>query len=141
MPRIEGENFLGGVARRSQTVTDIPKMEDYLQGRRTHPEGGWYFGEPKTPKSRCTLPLSESLIRTLRASHPVDFDPEAFIFTALEGGPIISDNLSQRHFKPLLVKAELPTTICLYDLRHMMATLLLVAGVNPKIVSERLGHS
>lgn len=29
----------------------------------------------------------------------------------------------------------------LYDLRHTTAALLLRAGVNPKIVSERLGHS
>ncbi len=29
----------------------------------------------------------------------------------------------------------------LYDLRHTHATLLLKAGINPKIVSERLGHS
>jgi integrase len=31
--------------------------------------------------------------------------------------------------------------IRLYDLRHTTATLLLQAGINPKIVSERLGHS
>lgn len=30
--------------------------------------------------------------------------------------------------------------IRLHDLRHTHATLLLQAGVNPKIVSERLGH-
>jgi integrase len=29
----------------------------------------------------------------------------------------------------------------LYDLRHTTATLLLAAGVNPKVVSERLGHA
>lgn len=29
----------------------------------------------------------------------------------------------------------------LYDLRHTTATLLLSEGVNPKIVSERLGHT
>ncbi|WP_432422501.1 tyrosine-type recombinase/integrase [Thermoanaerobacterium thermosaccharolyticum] len=28
-----------------------------------------------------------------------------------------------------------------HDLRHTHATLLLLKGVNPKIVSERLGHS
>jgi integrase len=28
-----------------------------------------------------------------------------------------------------------------YDLRHTGATLLLLAGVSPKVVSERLGHS
>jgi integrase len=40
----------------------------------------------------------------------------------------------------LLVKANLPD-IRLYDLRHTTATLLLSAGLNPKIVSERLGHA
>ena len=44
------------------------------------------------------------------------------------------------HFKPLLKKANLPE-IRLYDLRHTTATLLLSKGVNPKIVSERLGHA
>ena len=28
-----------------------------------------------------------------------------------------------------------------YDLRHCSATFLLAAGVHPKVVSERLGHS
>jgi len=49
-------------------------------------------------------------------------------------------NLERRHFKPLLVAAELPD-IRLYDLRHSCATLLLMAGEHPKVVSERLGHS
>ena len=31
--------------------------------------------------------------------------------------------------------------IRLYDLRHSCATLLLIAEENPKVVSERLGHS
>jgi integrase len=29
----------------------------------------------------------------------------------------------------------------LHDLRHTHATMLLIQGVNPKIVSERLGHA
>ena len=32
-------------------------------------------------------------------------------------------------------------TLRLYDLRHSCATLLLAAGENPKVVSERLGHA
>ncbi len=28
-----------------------------------------------------------------------------------------------------------------HDLRHITATILLVAGVHPKVVQERLGHS
>jgi integrase len=37
--------------------------------------------------------------------------------------------------------AELPINFRLYDLRHSCATLLLVAGENPKVVPERLGHA
>jgi len=46
----------------------------------------------------------------------------------------------ERYFKPLLKEANLPD-IRLYDLRHTCATLLLAAGENPKVVSERLGHA
>jgi len=43
-------------------------------------------------------------------------------------------------FKALILRAGVPI-IRLHDLRHTLATLLLKAGVHPKIVSERLGHS
>ena len=43
-------------------------------------------------------------------------------------------------FRKILRKADLPI-VCLHDLRHAHATLMLRAGVHPKIVSERLGHS
>ena len=41
---------------------------------------------------------------------------------------------------PSLKPASLPL-IRFHDFRHTTATLLLLANVNPKIVSERLGHS
>jgi integrase len=41
----------------------------------------------------------------------------------------------------VLPDAGLRTSIRLYGLRHTCATLLLLAGVNPKIVSEQLGHA
>ncbi|HKF93410.1 MAG TPA: tyrosine-type recombinase/integrase [Gammaproteobacteria bacterium] len=47
----------------------------------------------------------------------------------------------KRHFKPLLKAAKLPDNLTLYCLRHSCATLLLQAGIHPKIVSERLGHA
>lgn len=43
-------------------------------------------------------------------------------------------------FKKLLVKAGLPE-IRFHDLRHTHASMLLLAGENPKVVQERLGHS
>ena len=46
-----------------------------------------------------------------------------------------------RGFKRNLKKAEIRESIRLYDLRHTTATLLLQAGINPKVVSERLERS
>ncbi|WP_051344095.1 tyrosine-type recombinase/integrase [Alicyclobacillus herbarius] len=63
------------------------------------------------------------------------------VFTSENGEPIHKRNLIRRHFKPILKAAGLPENIRLYDLRHTCATLLLAAGENPKIVSERLGHA
>jgi integrase len=62
------------------------------------------------------------------------------VFCSEEGTPLSIPNLTYRYFRPILEKAELPR-IRLYDLRHTCATLLLMAEENPKVVSERLGHS
>jgi integrase len=45
-----------------------------------------------------------------------------------------------RGFKTLLGKGALPD-VRFHDLRHTCATLLLSARVNPKVVSEMLGHA
>jgi integrase len=49
-------------------------------------------------------------------------------------------DLLQRRFFPLLKQAGLPR-IRFHDLRHTAATLLLLQGIHPKVVSEMLGHS
>jgi integrase len=43
-------------------------------------------------------------------------------------------------FRRITYELELPRTL-FHDLRHAHATQLLAAGVHPKAVSERLGHS
>ncbi len=54
--------------------------------------------------------------------------------------PILPCNLI-RHYQSVLEEANLPT-IRFHDFsRHTHATLLLAAGVHPKVVQERLGHS
>ena len=62
------------------------------------------------------------------------------VFCSAEGTPLSIPNLTYRYFRPILETAKLPR-IRLYDLRHSCATLLLIAEENPKVVSERLGHS
>jgi integrase len=112
--------------------------------------GGWYFSEPKTAKSRRTLPLPESLLIRLKTHKKQQaeailklgqsYERNNFVFTTDEGKPIRYGNLTKRYFHKILEKADLKG-YRLYDLRHTTATLLLSEGVNPKIVSERLGHA
>jgi integrase len=111
---------------------------------------GWYFGEPKTNKSRRTIPLTEKLVKDLtklrrkqnerRLKLGSKWTSLNLVFPSDLGTPLSVRNLDRRHFKQILIAAKLPD-IRLYDLRHTCATLLLAAGENPKVVSERLGHS
>lgn len=55
------------------------------------------------------------------------------------GEPLHPSSVSQA-FDRLVTRSGLPA-IRFHDLRHTHATLALQAGIHPKIVSERLGHS
>jgi integrase len=109
---------------------------------------GFYFDEPKTKGSRRSVPLPASLVQQLR-EHRAKQGQELLalgirtdlVFSNSEGMPLLRRNVIKRHYKPALRAAGLPTEARLYDLRHTCATLLLAAGVHPKVVSERLGHS
>jgi integrase len=110
----------------------------------------WSFEEPKTPRSRRTVFLPSQLIAKLTAHKRRQSEArlklgaawQAFdlVFCSEEGTPHSIPNMTYRYFRPILTKAKLPR-IRLYDLRHSCATLLLIAEENPKVVSERLGHS
>ena len=63
------------------------------------------------------------------------------MFANETGGIINPSNLRNRSFAELLRRAGLPPNTRFHDLRHTCATLLLSRNVNPKIVSEMLGHS
>lgn len=112
--------------------------------------GGWHFGEPKTKQSRRTIPLPLSTLKELRTHRREQLEAKLKLGTAWNnfdlvfpseiGTPLNPPNIT-RAFKKALERAEIRTSIRLYDLRHTTATLLLQAGVNPKVVSERLGHS
>lgn len=111
---------------------------------------GWHFDEPKTSRSRRTIPLPASTVRALmdhrrmqgeeRLRVGSEWQDHGLVFTTKFGNAIDIPTLTKQWFKPALVKAELPV-FRLYDLRHTHATLLLSNGENPKVASERLGHS
>jgi integrase len=113
--------------------------------------GGWYFGQPKTSQSRRTVPLPASIVRELghhkarqaesRLKLGGDYQSLDLVFATATGGPLHSENLATRNFRTISERAGLPRSVTPYTLRHTCATLLLMAGENPKVVSERLGHS
>ena len=104
--------------------------------------GGWYFGPPKTAKSRRHMQIPLSLVSLLLEHRGVTYPGEHdLVFPNSNGEPLDAHHAAQRNYKRVLARAGLPDTFRLYDLRHTCATLLLLAGVHPKVVSERLGHS
>ena len=100
---------------------------------------------PKTRAGRRTIRLSEPAVRALER-HRTNVAKRSesmagWVFSSAKGTPIGHQNLRSRSWKPLLERAGLPSSVRFHDLRHTCATLLLSRNVNPKIVSEMLGHA
>jgi integrase len=112
--------------------------------------GGWDFAEPKTSRSRRTIPLPATTVKALsehkrrqgaeRLRIGSEWQDHGLVFPTTIGTPYTLSSLTSKWLKPALVKAEL-TGFNLYSLRHTHATLLLANGENAKVASERLGHS
>ncbi len=107
------------------------------------------FSPPKTAKSRRSVALDPRTVAALQA-HRAHQNEERLalggwpdhdlVFTREDGKPVHPDTFSRDRFKQHVRAADLPL-IRFHDLRHTHATLALQAGVHPKVVSERLGHS
>ena len=61
------------------------------------------------------------------------------VFSRMDGTPVDPGTLTH-NFCDTVRKAGF-TRVRFHDLRHSFASLMLLAGVHPKIVSEMLGHS
>jgi integrase len=131
---------------------DLNKGKITVQQNLVSLKGGkWEFGEPKTRQSRRTIPLPRSIAAELRAHRvaqasyrletKVKYHDLDLVFASQTGAPLDGQNLAYRTLKPILKAAGLPRKFRWYDCRHTCATLLLAAGENPKVVSERLGHA
>jgi integrase len=123
-----------------------------LQVRRalTTARGGPRLAAPKTKGSRRRVSLTGAAAEALkghleRQLEEIDqagslWQENGLVFVSETGAPLDRRDLTSRRFKPLLKRAGLPQ-IRFHDLRHTCATLLLTKNVNPKVVSEMLGHS
>lgn len=107
------------------------------------------FTEPKTARSRRSIPVSADVIAVLQ-KHQVRlakekleagelYEDNGLVFPTERGRPYMPQKVTAM-FRLILQQAGVKR-IRLHDLRHAHATLLLTAGTNLKVVSERLGHS
>jgi integrase len=111
--------------------------------------GGWTEGPPKTRAGRRRVALDPGTVDALRSHRVRQLEERlaagpawhysGLIFTRPDGLPLDPDGVTGT-FERLAVRAGLPR-IRLHDLRHGVASIMLAAGANPKVVQERLGHS
>lgn len=107
------------------------------------------FGEPKSRRSRRVAALDVTTLEALqrhrrhqlgeRVALGPAYDDQDLVFARADGRPYEPDEFS-REFDRKSKRIGVPR-IRLHDLRHTWATLALQAGIHPKVVSERLGHS
>ena len=103
--------------------------------------GGFVFTEPKTPKSRRRITLSDSSVAALKVHRRKqleakmklgsDYNDLDLVFATELGTPLDHRNLRNRHFKPMCEQAKLPA-IRLYDLQTHYGYFASVGGHQPE---------
>lgn len=108
------------------------------------------FKRPKTTHSRRAVALPAALLDALRDLRDRQEEQQRLVgplwcahdlvWCQTDGKPLWAANLVKRDFYRLCERAGVPR-VRFHDLRHCHASHLLLAGVHPKVVSERLGHA
>ncbi len=131
---------------------DVDLEAHTVQVRRTLTRNGGKLavGPTKTAKGRRTVRLTRDATEALQshlAQQLVEIDKagdnwqeNGLVFCTGKGTLINPTNLRRRSFAPLLQRVGLPP-MTFHQLRHTAATILLLKNVNPKVVSEMLGHA
>jgi integrase len=122
-----------------------------------HVGKGLVLCEPKTKRSRRTIPLPNMAVRPLRAQRArqnaerlragalwIDHD---LVFTTLQGRPLSASHVVHSSFRAVCDRAGVAygtrerKGLRFHDLRHSAATLLLAQGIPQRVVMEILGHT
>jgi integrase len=112
-------------------------------------QGVYSLEAPKTERSKRSIAISQDHLALLKEHRRRQLEEilaagekytrQEFIFATPDGNHEFTERVRGRW--KTAVKRSGQRRIRLYDSRHTHATLLLRAGVNPKVVSERLGHA
>lgn len=102
--------------------------------------GGLHLVRPKTKAGWRVVPLVDPLASILtRHVQSLPADYEGLVFTEANGQPIDPRDDGAR-WAALLERAGVEH-VRMHDVRHTAATLLLSAGVDPRVIRDILGHS
>lgn len=120
-----------------------------VRGTLARVDGALVITEPKTSKSKRTVPLSDiaaDQLRAIRAAQAAErlragsmWHASNQVFTTETGEPCDPRN-ALRALKVAAQRAGLPP-VGLHTLRHSAASVMLTNGIPLKVVSEMLGHS
>jgi integrase len=112
-------------------------------------DGSYIFTQPKSAKSKRTISLSSFAIvalhehreqqEAIRAQMGAMLRDDDLVFSTLEGKPLRPNTITRAW--NMVARHAGVKVIRLHDARHSHASLMLKAGIHPKIVQERLGHS
>ncbi len=108
----------------------------------TQVRGKQSFGPLKTRASRRTISAPPFLAEALGdhlAPRP-DLNSDDWVFVGEKGAPLRASNFRRRAWERA-VQATVGEPCRFHDLRHSHAALLIKAGVHPKVIQKRLGHS
>ena len=98
--------------------------------------------EPKTRRSKRTVPVARSVMRRIEdhLSGYVEPEPDALLFTASRGGPLFRSTFAREAWRPAVQRAGLDG-FTFHGLRHSFVAILVAAGCNVREVSEWAGHN
>jgi integrase len=120
-----------------------------VRGTLSRTSKGLQITEPKTERSRRSVPLPRTAVSTLKAHRSRQLTErlvagpawqQTDLVFATEVGTALEPRNVLRRFDALAQRAGL-SGVHLHTLRHSAASFLLAAGTHTKVVQEHLGHS
>lgn len=125
--RVRDVDFLRRTLTVSQTISEV--------------EGRLAVAATKSRKSCRTMSVPQFVVDEL-AQHAARFgrSGDDLVFVGPKGGAL-RRSFASRTFGPAVAAAGLDDRVTFHGLRHVAASLMVEAGVHPRVIQQRLGHA
>jgi integrase len=125
--RVSDVDFLRRTLTVSQTISEV--------------EGRINVAPTKSRTSRRTMSVPQFVVEEL-ARHAAAYQRsgDELLFVGPKGGAL-RRSFAARTFTPAVAAAEVDARVTFHGLRHVAASLMVEAGVHPRVIQQRLGHA